>query len=171
MSYNVRLFRFLDLVYDYGPDIISGETLLKYPSILKEHGLVEISDYARIALFKSSICLQLDSHLEVFSLSRSHEKYSTDPFLRMGDKFNLLSTDFDDFRRQILPGDKLAEYSKSSNIPYPYVYVMCLSSYWLYARLVPNVTDFENNDFIRYVSREIVDFNETFKIVSFNADD
>lgn len=171
MSCNVRLFQFLDLVYDNAPDIITGDVLLKYPSILKEHGLVEISNYARMALFKSSVCLQLDSHLEVFFISRDHEKYSTDPFLRMGNEFNKLSNDFDNFRRHVLPGDKLTEYSKESKIPYSYVYVMCISSYWLYARLVPNVTNFDNNYFIRHVSRRIIDFNEAFKIVSINADD
>ena len=161
-SHDVDFEQFLNLVYDFSPNIFDSAILSEYSSIFNVHDIVEVSDYARIALLKSSVYFQPSA---MFNLFLSHRKIIGNPFDRLGDHFDFLLQDLNNFASSLYPNRKIEFFSERLGISYARAFTMSVSSYWLFTKLVPNFHMRNKTPFIIYMSRNIIDFNNTYRIV------
>ena len=164
---DLSLYHFVHHVYVFGPNILPGKLLLKYPTILERHDLVEISNYARIALLFSSVQLQQNESLKVYA--ECHDRLSlglSDPFRLMNEMFRVLSNSLYLFKSLSYPDDYLDMLAKDWS--YSHAYVVCVVCNWLYEKLVSD--DDNREDFVINVNEAILEFNEKYRITESDDD-
>ena len=158
--YEVSFIRFLDIIYDYGPNIFDAVIFNAYPSILQEHKISDISNRARVALVQSALYLQTSSVVKSFLNGFADLK--NNPLDRLQDRFQTYLDELHALQRDCYPGKKIEEYSNAMGSTYGEAYVMCVVALWLFSRLVPNHQSVSSDEFVLTISRNIFNFNKMF---------
>lgn len=158
--YQLSFVRFLDIIYDYGPNIFDAAIFKSYPSILQEHKISEISNRARVALVKSALLLQTESVVNAFLNGLANIK--NNPLDRMQDRFQTYLNEINTLQQDCYPGNKIEEYSIAMGATYGEAYVMAVISLWLFSRLVPKHQSVNSDEFVLTISRNIFNFNKMF---------
>ena len=158
--YEVTFLRFLDIVYDYGPNIFDAAIFNAYPSILQAHKISEISNRARVALFQSALYLQSVSVVNAFL--NGFAALKNNPLDRLQDRFQAYLDELHSIQRDCYPGNKIEENSNAMGATYGEAYVMCVIALWLFSRLVPNHQAVSSDEFVLSISRNIFNFNKMF---------